>query len=1171
MHPLSLFRFCKTGRMGFVLLSIVCALSARMSAQSYQGGVRGTVTDPQGALIAGAKVSLVNQGTAVVRSTVTNSDGSYVFSDVDPATYSVIAESPSFKRYEQKGITIGTQEFPTVDIKLQVGNISQSVTVTEEIPLIESSNASQGQVLDRQQEVDLPNLGRNPFMLSRVVQNVMPVGDPAYNRMEDQSGSSQISIAGGPVRGNNYLLDGVPITDADNRAIIIPTIEAVQEVKVQANTYDASMARTGGGMFNTLLKSGTNSYHGVLYGSTRQSSWSANNFFNNEAGLPLPPQWNYTYSAAFGGKVWIPKLYDGKNRTFFWFAREGYDDTQSNSSQLYTPTALERSGNFSQTYAQGGGLQIIYNPFSTVTNPTTGAITRSPFPGNVIPASYINPVGQAMANTLVNPSSSPAYYGSNDLTADGSLPARAHQDTAKIDEQFTDWWHANLSYLGYLSLEPGNTWFNTASSPDQWRLLRTVNATQLNNVFTLSPTLVLSVRYGFNRFPNYGYQVSSGYNLASLGFSPTFTNEVISPVFPLLNMSTVYNSLGGLGTDNDFNYVHYSYNTSASISKFMGKHSFTAGFDYRRIHTAGLDYGEGGGDFTFNGIWTQSSPTGSGGADLADLLLGLPHDAAITVPTYLNDFAVYYGAYLQDDFRLSSKITLNLGLRWEHESGLQEQNNGLVTGFATTTANPIQSQVSGLTTDGEVEFAGLNGAPVTIGNPNSNKWGPRAGIAWQLDSKTVVRGGYGLFWAPPFGLGAPIETAGYYATTTDTFTQDGYVTPDGTLSNPFPAGLNKPAGNTLGASAGVGQSITFPDPYARSPRVQQFSIDIQRQLPGEMSLEIGYVGSRSSHLTTMSGNININALNPSYFSEGYSALTESIANPLYGAAPATSNFGGATVGRYQTLLPYPEFGEILLSLDDQDRAKYDSLVAKVSKRMSYGLTFLSTLTWSREFDDASGGPGNFLNSGNASYPQNPYNVAAEWAPAYYDSPLRWATTLSYALPFGKGKMFLASSGKTMDALVGGWSVNAIGTYQTGFPLQITQTPDYNSLFGYDVQRPDATGVSPNTSGSLESRLSNYINPAAFTTAGPLTFGNVARTIGMRGPGQANWDLSLFKDFTIGEKFNAQFRTALMNAFNTPLFNAPTTSYNSSNLSEFGVINSQANFSRMVELGLRFFF
>ena len=301
-------------------------------------------------------MTLVDEAGGGQRATISTAEG-FSFSQVVPATYTVVAEAPGFKRFERKHVIVATQETVSLDLKMEIGSVSESVQVTEEVSLIDTSNASQGQVLDRQQLVDLPNLGRNPFMMSKLAQNVTPVGDPHYNRMEDQSGSSQISIAGGPVRGNNYLLDGIPITDAANRAIIIPTLEAVEQVKVQSNTYDAEMARTGGGMFNTYLKSGTNDYHGSLFGTMRQTSWAANNFFNNAAGIPLPEQPNRTFGASFGGAVRIPKVYNGKNRTFFWLAWEGYDDTQSNSSQFTTPTALERVGNFSQSKTPGRRAQ----------------------------------------------------------------------------------------------------------------------------------------------------------------------------------------------------------------------------------------------------------------------------------------------------------------------------------------------------------------------------------------------------------------------------------------------------------------------------------------------------------------------------------------------------------------------------------------------------------------------------------------------------------------------------------------------------------------------------------------------------------------------------------------------------------------------------------------------
>src|SRR5258708_858489 len=423
----------------------------------------------------------MEEGTGTQRATLSTTAGEFVFSEVVPATYAIVIEAPGFKKFQRKGVVVGTQQQVSLDLKLEIGQVSESVQVTAEAPLVESANASQGQVLNNQQVTELPNLGRNPFMLSKLVQNVVPVGNPAYNRMEDQSGSSAISIAGGPVRGNNYLIDGVPITDANNRAIIIPSLEAIQEVKIQANTYDAEMARTGGGMFNTLMKSGANAFHGSLYGHLRRTDWDANSFFNNAARVPITPQPNDTWGASFGGKVKIPKVYDGKNKTFFYLGFEHYDDTQSSSSLLPTPTALERVGNFSKSFNPDWTLRAIYDPLNTV----HGA--RVPFTGNIIPGNKINPVGLAIPANFQPGQTAPGFYGDNNLNAPGRLPCRAAQYTGKLDEDVTSWWRVSLSYLRYFSLEPGNTEFPTVSSPNQWRPPRPVDATPAQNIITLHP------------------------------------------------------------------------------------------------------------------------------------------------------------------------------------------------------------------------------------------------------------------------------------------------------------------------------------------------------------------------------------------------------------------------------------------------------------------------------------------------------------------------------------------------------------------------------------------------------------------------------------------------------------------------------------------------------------
>ncbi len=1133
-------------------LALLALFAGSLAAygQSYYGALRGNVVDANGGAMATAKVTLTNEGTSETRSTVTASAGEFVFSEVNPATYSVTIESPGFKKLERHGIIVGTQQQISLDLRMEVGQVSESVQVTESAPLIEAATASQGQVLDNQKLSDLPNLGRNPFMLSKLAANVIPVGNPAYNRMEDQSGSSSISIAGGPVRGNNYLIDGVPITDADNRAIIIPTLEAVQEVKVQANTYDAEMARTGGGMFNTLMKSGTNDYHGSLYGHIRKTAMDANSFFNNAAGQPIANQPNDTWGASFGGAVIIPHLYNGKNKTFFYLGYEHYDDIQSASELFAAPTAAEKTGDFS-----AAGLPTIYNPLS--------GTTRTPFAGNIIPQSVMSPVGLALASNFQAPQTAPTSYGAYDITGSAQLPCRAAQYTGKIDEDFTPWWRASLSYLRYFSLEPGNTWFTSLSTPDGWRLLRRVDTTQFNNLITVNPTTVVTVRYGFNRFPNYTYDVSQGYNLAGLGFASSFVSQIptAKTQFPPILMSNLYS----LGVQDNNSFVDLaSNNFGASVAKYMGRHSLKMGFDYRKIKAAGNDFNDAEGNYSFNGIFTKSAPTstGTGGADLADLLLGYPSSGNIYTSTKLSEWSNYYGAYIQDDFRFSSKLTINMGLRWEHETGIQEQNNGIVVNFDGTMANPLAANVTGISPKGAIIYAG-NG-DTAAGNPYTNKWGPRAGLAYQVNSKTVVRAGYGIFFAPQYALGSPIATVGYNQTTTYISSTNNNVTPDHAFANPFPTGIIQPVGNTLGTSTGIGQSFTLVDPHAKSPYVEQFSLDVQRELPFGIAAEVGFVGSKSSHLSLGSTSLNGNALNPALLSMG-SALTQQVANPFYGHGGA-GVIGTANVQESQLLLPFPTYGTISYQFNDNNKAVYDSMVMKLQKRLSNGLTLLSSLTWSRNWDESGGGVGNTLNSGSKG-PQNPYNLAAEYAFSNIDSPWRWSTSVSYQLPFGKGKKFL-DNGKMLNYLVGGWTANTVSIFQTGFPLQISQSTNYNSSFGYASQRPNATGVSPVTSGSLESRLNDYINPAAFSLAPEYTFGNVGRTIDMRGPGQVNWDASVFKDVIVKEKLKAQFRCEALNATNTPLFYGPSTSFGSST---FGKITSQANFSRQMQLALRFSF
>ena len=1151
------------------LLWLFAAAVLGLHAQTFQGGVRGLVTDQGGASIPNVKVTLIDQATAEQRSTLSNDTGEYTFTAVDPGTYTVQVEAPSFQKFEAKGLVVPTAGFPTLDVKLEVGNMVQSVSVTAETGLVETENASTGQVIDKQKLDDLPNMGRNPFYQTvKISQNVTPGGDPKFNRMEDQSGSSQISINGGPVTGNNYLLDGISITNSANQAVIVPSIEATQEVKVQISTYDAEVGRTGGGTFNMYLKSGTNQLHADVFGYEWFNPLIANNYFANAAGIAKVPQMWKNYGGGVGGPVIVPKIYNGKNKTFFWVATENYRQNQTSSTDVSVPTALEKAGNFSQSKYSNGSSLINYDPASTVLNNSTGTYTRQPFPNNIIPPSELSPIGLALASYYPAPTSAPSYYGQPDFSVTTPQYDRAGQLDFKLDQEIASWWRASASFLFYGSREPGYAYWNQTSSaiasPNQTVLYRNVDATQANTTLTPSPTWVIALRWGFNRYPNSNVADSHGFNLASLGFSPSLINSFqLTPsqdYFPALTMSDL-ESYGGAGP----NATHYySRSFSGTASKFLGKHTLKFGGDFRSISVAGEGSITDGGYSFSNGFTSAENASGSTilgtGSSLASLLLGYPSSGSAVTTVALADRVHYYGLFVQDDFRLNRKLTLNFGVRYEYEGGIYSPNNGFNPGFDPNATNPIQSQVTGITTKGVLEYAGQNGYGTSAFNPNHDKFGPRAGFAWAVTPKTVVRGGYGLFWAP---LSFSLQSAfGYTATTTYVSSNDGGAMPANSLSNPFPTGILQPSGNTLGLLAGIGgQNITAPSDTARSTRVHQYSLDVQRELPGGFVVTLGFAGSVTHDLVQGTPSININQLPDADLSLG-SKLTTKVPNPFYGTAGGVVNLAASTTTLLQTLLPFPEFGTVLISSPSNGRAIYYSAYAKVQKRLSYGLNFLNTVTWSLNEDNSNSQSVTYAPS--ASGVQDYYNYGAELGLALINTPWRWTTAINYKLPFGNGEKFLGS-GRLLDLVVGGWAINVQTTMQTGFPVAIQQS-NLNSGIGTGGQRPNATGISPVTSGSLTSRLNDYINPAAFSQAPIYTFGNVTRTIGMRGPGQASTDFSIFKTYGIHESFKAQFRFEVFNLTNTPLFDGLNATYGNP---AFGTITNQANYPRIVQLGLRF--
>ena len=1207
-------------------------------AQANTGSVRGEVKDAQGAKVRDATVTLTSGATKIVRTATTNEAGIYQFSAVDPGDYKIVVTSNGFKTFEVEHTDVTLAATSTVDIALQVGGSGETVEVTAAEPLLDTASASGGQLFNKQQIQDLPNLGRNPFIFEKLDSNVTATGDPRYVRAEDQTGLSQVSVAGAPIGANNYVVDGIPISRSDGGVTFIPSPEAVSDAKVQANAYDAEVGRTGGAGFNTSLQSGSAQYHGVLYGETRQTGWAANNWFNaasRTTGLksPTPDDTTYLYAGAVGGPLFpgIQKKIKPLQNTFFWVTEEGYRQAQfypSSSATTYVPTAAERNGDFSADLVAGSldptspnyGKFVVWDPTSPVitdrTSPRFGQRTRPLSDGGVInkiPASLISNVGRGILNAYPAANLNGSTYSAqvSNFSQLNTFKTRSDMYSGKLEHTFAPWWTAGVSYVHLATQEPSGFLLGGTVAENANKLLRYNDATAINNTFTLNPTTLLTVGYGFNRYYSASFQYSNGFNLTGLGFSPNFVSQLQSRIFPAITVNNLTNGRG-LGGSNGTVQEQASKNLVAIVTKTLNRQNIKVGYVYRM-----LKFNNGPNSapsFTFNGQYTSlnpGSPNATTSLAFADVLLGTPSAASYTLNSgNFLQVANYHSVFLQDDFRVTQKLTLNLGLRYEYELGQREANNRYNVGFDRNIQTTFQANGGTRTLQGGLRFAGQNGAPIHCCAQSHVKFSPRAGVALQITPRMVFHGGFGLFYAP-VGLayaGSGYSQASSFApsTPTPTDSNSSNLGNSSFLANPFPGGFIAPSGNSLDTLTGLGSSLplagTLSDFGRRYPLVQQYSADLQQDLPGGINLKISYVGAHSRNIAN-SANINQlpNNVLAQYASNGQ-ALNSNTPNPLYRNTPINGyNTTGiiaqpnVTVG--QSLLPYPQFGAVNVSLSN-GFSRYNALAVKVQKRLASGLTLLSTYTWSANWD-------NLWSAGSQVYatygPQDVYNPKAERARALNNVPNRFTMAISYNLPFGRGQRFLGNAPWYLNELIGGWQINDEWTLQNGTPLSIQQT-NLSTLYGATgvggtYQRPNLVGDAHSAclSGRPQSRLGSatvygaigqpqYLNAAAFTPARPYTYGNAPRMLPCLGPGSNNSDVSINKNFKVGERLNLQFRAEALNAFNTPQFGNPTLTYvvngngatgtpgaAAGTSQTLGNVTTQINYSRIVQLGGRISF
>jgi len=1142
--------------LGWVVLALLLvAMVPSAMAQINYGAVRGLAKDTQGAVIPDAAVTLTNVGTGIARTDKTNGSGEFEFTSVVPGDYAVEVSLKGFKTVKET-TTVDLGATATVDVTLPIGSTGETVEVQTSEPLIDTASASGGQAFTSVQLTELPNLGRNPFVFELLDNNVTPVGDPRYVRAEDQSGSSAVSISGAPIGANSYVVDGIPTSTSSGGVTFIPSPEAVADAKTQGNTYDAEIGRTGGGTGNTSLKSGTEQYHGVLYGETRQTPWSANSWLNKHTTYlvngvsqgpvtPRPDVTTYLYAGAFGGPVPFANKFKWTKNTFFFITEEGYRQAQplTGSGQLVVPTPAEAAGNFN------ADPTILYDPTSPFANGASGctsstscrttalsdsSVTNSAcngVKGNCIPLAYFNPIGQWIAAnsypTQTNPASS---YGAFDSQRSDDFKTRSDMYSGKLDHVFFPWWTSSISYVHLGTQEPsGDFYGNKGNFSSDARLVRYNDATSLYNVFTINPTTIGTIGYGFNRYFSTSYQYGLGFNLASgfggAGFPAGFISNWQSEFggkysFPSIsatqNSSGSFASLGGGFGGRGI--PDASHNFVLGIQKTIGKQNMKAGYVYRALHVASTAVGANP-SFSFPGNYTSrdgksastdsytSATAGSTyGSGLADLEMGLADTASIGLAEgQFNELASYHAIYFQDDFRANDKLTLNLGLRYEYELGERELNNQLTVGFNPTISYTIPTTLVGSTVEGGatfhggLEYAGVNGAPTHTANQSHTKFSPRVGVAYEVSKGTVVQAGFGVFFAPE---GVSAYNSGYSQSSSYTAGTGGNITAPLTtsqlgsgayLSNPFngttTGTLIPPSGNTLGYLTALGSTISVVDFKRTDPLVEQYSADIEHQFPWQTSLKIGYTGAHAKNFPL---SVNINQLSDGVLAQlaacaqggscypapggvattattNYS--TAAASNPYY--LPTVSNgtvtYGTGTTGTNTTSIP---LGQLLLPYPQYSTVTLSEGVG-YSLYNAFDLKVVKHATTGLTLTLAYTWMSNWDNlySGGStlngtSGPQDNFNLKGEYARAVNDIPDRVDASILYDLPVGRGMKFFGGMPKYLDYIVGGYKIDGIIKRQTGGPLNITQGTNEGNTYG----------VSGFGGGVIRPNFTGVINP-----------------------------------------------------------------------------------------------
>lgn len=1207
---------------GVSAAALLFVLSVGARSQTATATLRGVVADATANVLPDATLTLTQSATGLKKTFTTDGGGQYAFALLEPGFYVVEAQATGFKVYRQPNLRLEVGQTAELNISLETGDLQEVVNVLAgETLQLETATSSLGGAVERERIDAFPLNGRNVFQLAQLEPGVN-ASPAARGANPDLTTTGEISINGGRALNNDFVVDGMTLTNkGDNRVSLKPSVDSVQEFRIVTNSFSAEYGRTGGGALNFSTRAGTSQFRGTLWEYLRNDAFDARSFFvnANPNGVKEKLRFNQ-FGGNIGGPAYLPRFNGGmpgvgkSDKLFFFFNYENLRISQSLQRQSTVPTERMRRGDFSEllgdtipqvTVRDTNGNLIparvgqIYVPGAVVPAGQQGANSRIAFAGNVIPDALINPVARAALSYYPLPNAAAVRNASglgfnNNYIANTLLTTDARQVTARVDY--------NLSPTQQLygrAIKDSNKLFNSGPFPDsiaspQPNPIQTSvpSSIVVNYTNTLSPKLVLHANAGFTRFNNDAESFSTGFDPATLGL-PQYLVDASddTSIFPAF----APNGYTSLGPPRNFGFFRNNqdvFSFNQDLNWLRGDHSIKIGANQRVYRAYNYRPDDPAGSFTFTRAFTARTPTETlqqTGDAVASFLLGNPATGRLGIapqPAVQNN---YFAFFVQDDWAVSRRLTLNLGLRWEVDMPNTERFNRL-TNFDFDGPFPV-SQIT-------AEFPAATGlgtrviplrglvAPVGRGgvanrenfDRDMNNWGPRLGLALKLDERTVLRAGGGIFFAPLSGGGFNNVTYAMGDLTETPFiaSLDNGITPTpGTsLSNPFPAGVVQPTNTYQGPLTAYGQqSIPARLRSTRQPFIGQWNLNVQRELPGQLIVQAAYAGSVGVGL--LGASTDLNQLAPEALAisrtvvDGRPLGNLTVPNPFLRLPaderpPATSILGRSTVTVAQLLRPYPQFGNIVSYQHNLSHSSYHSLQLKASRRFVDGLTFTGGYTFSKLIDDLTSNSIN-LTIQILNY-QDYYNRRADKSLSNFDVRHRFVGNATWELPFGKERRFLREG--LPSKLLGGFTLNTIVQAQSGFPLSVSALNPSLQGLAFISLRPNLVSDPAREAGDTASALGQYFNTAAFQQPAPFAFGSAPRTLpGVRGPGYFATNLSLQRDFRFTESVRLQFRAEAFNVFNRANFATPGTVLGAPN---FGVITGTED-PRQIQLAAKLYF